>query len=86
MPVSEDPTIEPADAQIVATSLRDPTQFALIFDRHYGPVRGYLERRAGRALAEELAGETFYRRLLAEILMTGSVPTHVRGCWASPPI
>ena len=57
MPVSEDPT----DAQIVATSLRDPSQFALIFDRHYGAVRGYLERRAGRALAEELASETFLR-------------------------
>ena len=35
MPVSEDPTTEPTDAQIVATSQRDPTQFALIFDRHY---------------------------------------------------
>jgi len=27
MPVSEDPTTEPTDAQIVATSQRDPTQF-----------------------------------------------------------
>lgn len=61
MPVSEDPTTEPTDAQIVAPSQRDPSQFALIFDRHYGVVRGYLERRAGRALAEELASETFLR-------------------------
>ncbi|MGI8712614.1 MAG: RNA polymerase sigma factor [Solirubrobacteraceae bacterium] len=59
MPVSDDPTTQPTDAQIVAASLRDPTQFALIFDRHYGAVRSYLERRAGRALAEELASEVF---------------------------
>ena len=57
--MSEDPATEPTDAQIVAASVGDPTRFALIFDRHHGVVRGYLERSAGRALAEELASETF---------------------------
>jgi RNA polymerase sigma factor (sigma-70 family) len=38
---------------------REPTDFAAVFDRHFDAVFGYLQRRIGRDLAEELAAETF---------------------------
>ena len=48
-------------AETIAASVREPGRFALIFDRHYDEVLAYLARRADRALAEELAEETFVR-------------------------
>jgi RNA polymerase sigma factor (sigma-70 family) len=38
---------------------RETTDFGAIFDRHFDAVFGYLQRRIGRDLAEELAAETF---------------------------
>lgn len=49
----------PSDAEVLARSLTDPTEFALLFDRHFDAVYRYLHRRAGRDLADELAAETF---------------------------
>ena len=49
----------PSDVDCLARSLREPEAFELIFDRHFGAVHGYLHRRAGRDLADELAAETF---------------------------
>jgi RNA polymerase sigma factor (sigma-70 family) len=49
----------PSDVDCLACSLREPKAFELIFDRHFGAVHGYLHRRAGRDLADELAAETF---------------------------
>lgn len=49
----------PSDADCLASSLSEPTAFALIFDRHFGAIHRYLHRRAGRDLADELAAETF---------------------------
>lgn len=49
------------DADAIATSLSDPDAFGAIFDRHHDVVFGYLRRRVGPALAEELAAETFVR-------------------------
>jgi RNA polymerase sigma factor (sigma-70 family) len=49
----------PSDADCVALSLREPTAFELIFDRHFAAVHRYLHRRAGSDLADELAAETF---------------------------
>lgn len=49
----------PTDAALVQASLEFPETFAEIFDRHYPRVRAYLERRAGREVAMDLASETF---------------------------
>ena len=47
------------DAEVVRRSLVDPTAFALVFDRHFVAVHRYVHRRAGRDIADEVAGETF---------------------------
>src|SRR5690348_7072429 len=55
----------PGDRDAIAASLREPARFALVFDRHYEEIASYLTRRTGRALAEELASETFVRAFAA---------------------
>lgn len=47
------------DAAIVARSVREPDQFAVIYDRYFGEVYRYLAARLGRGLADDLAAETF---------------------------
>jgi RNA polymerase sigma-70 factor, ECF subfamily len=49
----------PSDVHCLARSLKEPTAFELIFDRHFDAVYGYLHRRVGPDLADELAAETF---------------------------
>jgi RNA polymerase sigma-70 factor (ECF subfamily) len=49
------------DGQTIAASMREPARFAAVFDRHYDQIWSYLARRVDRALAEELASETFVR-------------------------
>ena len=53
------PGEESQDARAVRRSLTDPAAFAEVFDRHFVTVHRYLHRRAGRDVADELAGETF---------------------------
>jgi RNA polymerase sigma-70 factor (ECF subfamily) len=48
-----------SDVDCLARSLIEPRAFEPIFDRHFGAVHRYLQRRAGRDLADELAAETF---------------------------
>ena len=48
-----------SDVHCLARSLQEPTAFELIFDRHFDAIYGYLHRRVGHDLAEELAAETF---------------------------
>ena len=48
-----------SDVHWLTRSLKEPTAFELIFDRHFDAIYGYLHRRVGRDLAEELAAETF---------------------------
>jgi RNA polymerase sigma factor (sigma-70 family) len=48
-----------ADASLIAQSLARPQIFAAIFNRHFDAVHGYLARRAGRDLADDLAAQTF---------------------------
>ena len=50
-----------SDAELISGSLRDPTLFAGVFDRHYSAIAGFLRRRVERSLADELAAETFLR-------------------------
>src|SRR5687767_1891739 len=52
---------ELTDGAVFARSVSEPQLFTLIFDRHYRSVYGYLSRRAGRTIADDLAAETFTR-------------------------
>lgn len=47
------------DAAVIAISRAHPERFAAIFDRHFRAIHGYVARRVGVQVAEELAGETF---------------------------
>ncbi len=47
------------DSDAIAASAVTPADFAAIFDRHFDAVHGYLQRRVGRDLADELSAETF---------------------------
>ena len=49
----------PSDGECLALSLTEPSAFELIFERHFNAVHGYLHRRAGRDVADDLAAETF---------------------------
>jgi RNA polymerase sigma-70 factor (ECF subfamily) len=48
-----------SDAEILARASRQPELFGVVFDRHFGTIHRYLERRIGRDGADELAGEVF---------------------------
>jgi RNA polymerase sigma-70 factor (ECF subfamily) len=47
------------DATIIGRSVREPECFAGVFDRYYATIHGYLARRLGQTLADDLASETF---------------------------
>jgi RNA polymerase sigma-70 factor, ECF subfamily len=47
------------DGELIAGSVREPSMFAGIFDRHYGELHRYLRRQVGTDLAADLAAETF---------------------------
>lgn len=49
----------PDDATVIGDSVRDPEQFALLFDRHGPAIQRYLVRRLGADTAEDLVAETF---------------------------
>ncbi len=61
MPVRDERLRGSSDADIIADSVDDPSGFAVIFDRHYDAIWGYLDRRVGRGLADELTADTFVR-------------------------
>jgi RNA polymerase sigma factor (sigma-70 family) len=48
-----------SDGAIIEQSLREPEQFAAIFDRYYNMIHGYTARRLGPGLADDVAAETF---------------------------
>lgn len=48
-----------SDAQLIQSSLIDPSAFAGIFDRHFRAIFRFVRGRVGRQLAEDLASETF---------------------------
>jgi RNA polymerase sigma-70 factor (ECF subfamily) len=47
------------DADVIKASLRDPEQFALLYDRHHPMVHRYIARRLGSDVADDLMAETF---------------------------
>jgi RNA polymerase sigma factor (sigma-70 family) len=53
------------DNRLVEESLANPAVFAVLFDRHYERIWRYACRRAGPAIADELASETFLRAFAA---------------------
>jgi RNA polymerase sigma factor (sigma-70 family) len=48
-----------ADAVLIERSLHVPEAFAAVFDRHYDEIHGYVARRLGAGLADDVASETF---------------------------
>lgn len=53
--------MEWSDAELIRASVKEPEQFATLFDRHHDRICAYIARRAGALLADELAGEVFLR-------------------------
>jgi RNA polymerase sigma factor (sigma-70 family) len=49
------------DAALIRAAQTDPASFGTLFDRHFTAVYRFCERRVGRTMAEDLAGETFRR-------------------------
>jgi RNA polymerase sigma factor (sigma-70 family) len=49
------------DATLMRAALTDPACFGALFDRHFTAIYRFCERRVGRSMAEDLAGETFRR-------------------------
>jgi hypothetical protein len=56
---SADTTPPVPDALLIRHSLREPARFTEVFDRHYAEIHGYVTRRLGPSLAEDVASETF---------------------------
>jgi RNA polymerase sigma factor (sigma-70 family) len=55
------PVAREDDATLILAAQTDPACFGALFDRHFTAVYRFCERRAGRTMAEDLAGETFRR-------------------------
>lgn len=51
--------LDETDAMIIERSVCAPEVFGVIFDRHFTEIHGYLSRRAGSDVADDLAGEVF---------------------------
>jgi RNA polymerase sigma factor (sigma-70 family) len=49
----------PTDAALIERSRREPERFAAVFDRHFAEIHGYVARRLGPSLADDVASETF---------------------------
>jgi RNA polymerase sigma factor (sigma-70 family) len=47
------------DARELASSLREPDRFGIIFDRYFTEIHQYVARRLGRDAADDIAAETF---------------------------
>jgi RNA polymerase sigma-70 factor (ECF subfamily) len=53
------------DGDDIGASLADPERFAVVFHRHFGAVHGFVARRLGRELADDLAGSVFVEAFAA---------------------
>ena len=47
------------DAVLIEQSWGEPERFAEVFDRYYAAIHGYVSRRLGPSLADDVASETF---------------------------
>ena len=48
-----------SDAAVIERSWHEPDRFAELFDRHHAEIHGFVARRLGASLADDLASETF---------------------------
>jgi RNA polymerase sigma-70 factor (ECF subfamily) len=51
--------VSDSDATAITRSLREPECFATVFDRYYSRIHGYVARRLGQSVADDVAAETF---------------------------
>ena len=56
---AEPDTLPDSDATLIERSLREPELFAAVFDRYYEEIHGYLSRRLGPSLADDVTSDTF---------------------------
>jgi RNA polymerase sigma factor (sigma-70 family) len=49
----------PSDAAIIEWSASDPEAFAVLYDRHAGPLHRYAARRLGESVADDIVADTF---------------------------
>ena len=47
------------DAVLIERSLTEPERFSEVFDRYYAEIHGFVSRRLGSTLADDVASETF---------------------------
>jgi RNA polymerase sigma-70 factor, ECF subfamily len=47
------------DAVLIERSWSEPERFSEVFDRYYAEIHGYVSRRLGSSLADDVASETF---------------------------
>jgi RNA polymerase sigma factor (sigma-70 family) len=47
------------DNAAIAASITTPAEFGLVFHRHFDVVHGYIRKRVGGSLADDLASQTF---------------------------
>jgi len=59
MQARPDDNADRTDADTIERSLREPAAFGEVFERHFGSVHAYAQRRAGPELADDVAAETF---------------------------
>jgi DNA-directed RNA polymerase specialized sigma24 family protein len=59
MRIAGEPGTDVTDAEIIRLSLREPDLFAEILDRYYTEIHGYVVRRLGSSLADDVTAETF---------------------------
>jgi RNA polymerase sigma-70 factor (ECF subfamily) len=50
-----------SDAAVIADSIVSPARFSVLYERHLRAVAGYLARRVGSELTEDLTAEVFVR-------------------------
>jgi RNA polymerase sigma factor (sigma-70 family) len=56
---TESDTLPESDAALIERSWREPERFAEVFDRYHTEIHGYVSRRLGPSLADDVASDTF---------------------------
>ena len=51
--------VEIHDGERIASSVVNPADFAIIFERHFDAIHRYVTRRLGTALADDIAAQVF---------------------------
>jgi hypothetical protein len=64
-----------SDSEISAESLASPERFSGLVDAYSDIIYGYLARRVGASMGEDLAAETFLRAFRARAGYRGSQPS-----------